>query len=229
MASQHDITHNPSQTATSSLSNEQLMDYIKKQKAKIKTLENKLIKYEGVTGQDKANSIEANKESSSTYLFWEFISKQSPFHQKLAKCALTSMITTFETSQLGQQYLPTVKSLFAKWKENVMLMKLGSITALEQKNAKLKALLARTHSINQKNIEDSNMLKQRQQEALNELKNMKERDGSERQVNLMTCSRLSLDIASDTITTTCQITCPPEDDDVMGLLPYLRQSVTSLS
>ena len=185
MSSDHESNNpisapNPSNSSSFTLSSDQLMDYIKKQKTKIKTLENKLIKYEGISGNDK--NITESKESSSTYLFWEFIHKQSTFHQNLARCALSIMFARIESSKLGQQHVPTVKNLFNKWKEKSIALKLSNFSSLEQKNVKLKALLARTHSINQKNIEDSNMLKQRQQDALNELKTLKERDGSERQV-----------------------------------------------
>jgi hypothetical protein len=171
-----------SSSAASSISADQLMDYIKKQKQKIKTLETKLQKYEQSSKTSKSKDSSDTTKDSSDLLFWEFIHKQSAFHQRLAKRALSSMIYTFENSKLGQMYVPTTKNLFYRWKEQTMLQKLTTITTLEQKNAKLKALLARTHSINQKNLEDSNMLKQRQQDALMELKSLKEREESERQV-----------------------------------------------
>lgn len=167
-------------TSASAISTDQLMDYIKKQKQKIKTLEIKLQKYELNLSSKKLLSNEITPDT----LFWEFLSKQSLFHQRLAKKAISSMIYIFENSKLGLYFLPTKKNLFNRWKEQCIQYKLSMMMTLEQKNIKLKALLARTYSINQKNIEDSNLLKQRQQDALIELKSLKEKEESERQVNL---------------------------------------------
>lgn len=155
----------------SALSPEQLLDYIKKQKQKIKSLETKLAKSQGNSATDGSISASSSKiNSKSNVLFWEFLSKESSFHQQLAKRAIGSMIYVLENSTLGRASIPTSKNLFDRWKNAIIAAK---SQALEQRNSKLKVLLAKTHAISQKNAEDSNALK-----------NLKERDENERLVGI---------------------------------------------
>lgn len=124
-------------------------------------------------------------------LFWDMVAKESEFNKKLAKQALSSLLGKLENSLLGKQYLMNVRNCFEKLKLHKFIQhakdmesKYDDMTkqtvSLEQKNTKLKALLARTHQANQKNIEDNHLFKRAQEEALMELKSIKQRDESER-------------------------------------------------
>ncbi len=79
-------------------------------------------------------------------------------------------------SQYGKMNILSLKNSFYRWKTTINKEKCESLVSinesniktiaqLEQKNAKLKALLARTHQASQRNAEDSNIMKQAQKEV----------------------------------------------------------------
>lgn len=183
--------------AGAALSNDQLLDYIKKQKAKIKRLEKEKethLKENAERGQrvDATLGARDNSPSSSdSSLFWELIERETPFRQKLAKSALNFLVGTISKSSMGKKCVASKRTLFDRWKHETLLSKMSSIsadlvdstksyTALEQKTAKLKALLARTHQSNQRFQEDTTSFKKIQRDAALQLKSLKERDESER-------------------------------------------------
>lgn len=89
---------------------------------------------------------------------------------------LGSMCNAFMNSQHGKTNVLSLKNSFYRWKTTITKDKCESLAAinegnikaiahLEQKNVKLKALLARTHQASQRNAEDSNLMKQAQREV----------------------------------------------------------------
>jgi hypothetical protein len=186
------------------LSNDQLLDYIKKQKSRIKRLEKEKetlhrenIEHERQIGSKIESTVKSESSSDNSSLFWGLIDKESPFKQKLAKSALNFLIGTISKSSLGRKCVLSKRSLFDRWKEHVFLSKISTLSielqdsnksfaALEQKTVKLKALLARTHQSNQRFQEDTTSFKKIQKDAALQLKTLKERDESERMALLET-------------------------------------------
>jgi hypothetical protein len=185
------------------LSNDQLLDYIKKQKSRIKRLEKEkeTLHSENVELKhqigSKAESTVKSESSDNSSLFWGLIDKESPFKQKLAKSALNFLIGTISKSSLGRKCVISKRTLFDRWKEHIYVSKMSTLSnelqdsnksfaALEQKTAKLKALLARTHQSNQRFQEDTTSFKKIQKDAALQLKTLKERDESERMALLET-------------------------------------------
>ena len=193
------------------LSNEQLLDYVKKQKARIKRLEKEK---ETLTklNSEQGRQIEAGAQpisssfSDDTSLFWGLIERESLFKQKLATTALNHLVSTVSNSSLGRRCLPSRRSLFDRWRDHIIQSKImtlsgalldsnKSFAALEQKSAKLKALLARTHQSNQRFQEDSTSFKKIQKDAALQLKTLKERDESERSALLETVRARNIETA----------------------------------
>lgn len=186
------------------LSNDQLLDYIKKQKSRIKrlekekdTLQKENIEYERQIGSKTESKGNSESSSDNSCLFWGLIDKESPFKQKLAKSALNFFIGTISKSSLGRKCVISKRTLFDRWKEHIIIIKMRAMSnalhdsnksyvALEQKTAKLKALLARTHQSNQRFQEDTTSFKKIQKDAALQLKTLKERDESERMALLET-------------------------------------------
>ena len=199
------------------LSNDQLLDYIKKQKLKIKRLEKekesltkenadqekKILSRVSSSAQIVSNS---NSSSDSSSLFWGLIDRESSFKQKLATSALNNFVATITKSGLGKKYVMTRQSLFDRWKNRTLESRVNSISqeliesnksyaALEQKSLKLKALLARTHQSNQRFQEDTTSFKKIQKDAALQLKTLKERDESERMALLETVRARTIETA----------------------------------
>lgn len=183
--------------AGAALSNDQLLDYIKKQKAKIKRLE-KEKETQLKENTEREQRVDATlgardnvQSSSDSSLFWGLIDRETPFRQKLARSALNFLVGTISKSSMGKKSVASKRTLFDRWKHETLLSRMSSITtdladsnksyaALEQKTAKLKALLARTHQSNQRFQEDTTSFKKIQRDAALQLKSLKERDESER-------------------------------------------------
>ena len=201
------------------LSNDQLLDYIKKQKLKIKRLEKekesltrenadqekKILSRVSSSAQIVSNS-NSNSSSDSSSLFWGLIDRESSFKQKLATSALSNFAATITKSGLGKKYVMTRQSLFDRWKNRTLESRVNSISmeliesnksyaALEQKSLKLKALLARTHQSNQRFQEDTTSFKKIQKDAALQLKTLKERDESERMALLETVRARTIETA----------------------------------
>jgi hypothetical protein len=150
-------------TGGNALSTDQLLEYIKKQKARIKRLEKEketLGKVNKEQELEKSNAIALQSEvksssNNSSSLFWGLIGRESSFQQKLAQSALNFLVKTISNSSLGKQYIPTKRSLFDKWRNGILQVKTEKIqndlkettksfNILEQKTAKLKVHM-RTH------------------------------------------------------------------------------------
>jgi len=172
------------------------LEYIKKQKLKIRKLEKAQEENSAATNGAQKEQISATATTVSSFssdgtVFWDLLGRSSPFQINLAKAALTSLVNVLKNSTLGQQKLPTKANLFRRWKMSHMEERLKSsqcaheeslktISSLEQRNAKLKLLLSKTHQANQRNMENTQTMKKAQRDALLELKSMKQRDESER-------------------------------------------------
>ena len=193
------------------LSNDQLLDYIKKQKARIKRLEKEKENLTKVNAEQE-RQIEAgvqpinSSSSDNSSLFWGLIDRESSFKQKLATSALSFLVSTIGKTSLGRRYIPSRRSLFDRWKEVTIQSKIITISgalsdshksfaALEQKSLKLKALLARTHQSNQRFQEDTTSFQKIQKDAALQLKTLKERDESERLALLETVRAQTIETA----------------------------------
>ena len=190
------------------LTNDQLLDYIKKQKSRIKRLEKDALQRESSEkGQMNGISKHGNdSQSDNSSLFWGLIDRESPFKQRLAKSALNFLMGTISKSGLGRKCVASKRSLFDRWKEKTVNCKITAISneltdlnksfvTLEQKSSKLKALLARSHQSNQRFQEDTTSFKKTQVDAALQLKSLKERDESERMDLLETVRMRTIETA----------------------------------
>jgi hypothetical protein len=109
---------------TSTLSTEQLLDYIKKQKVRIKRLEKDK---EGIEqALSAATSGRLNSESATRIdqtLFWDLISREQPFSQNLARSAINSLVSAISRSGLAKNSIPSKRSLFDLWKDSYLRCK----------------------------------------------------------------------------------------------------------
>jgi hypothetical protein len=198
--------------SSSVLTNDQLLDYIKKQKARIKRLEKDALQKESAEKEKEKEQINGTPkvgndlQSDNSSLFWGLIDRESPFKKKLAKSALNFLIGTISKSGLGRKCVPSKRSLFDRWKEKAAQCKITAISneltdlnksfaTLEQKSVKLKALLARSHQSNQRFQEDTTSFKKTQVDAALQLKSLKERDESERMDLLETVRMRTIETA----------------------------------
>jgi hypothetical protein len=200
--------------SNSFLSNDQLLDYIKKQKQKIKRIEKENLELQQNNkeilskSQNNSNSLISKQDHTTSnvdsILFWELINinKSQPFHTKLAKVAINSLISAISKSKIGKSF-PNKHGFFSRWKNFTIYQRFlinekqtqensKVLKELEQRNSKLKALLARTHLSNQRNNEDANVIKRSQKEALLELKNIKEKEDNEKGLLLETLRLASI-------------------------------------
>ena len=138
-----------------SLSTDQLLEYIKKQKFKIKKLQ---IDNEKLTNQF-SNSLNENSKN------WYSIEKKSFQNKKIVYTALKHFIKSIELLAYGYHNLKnkSYRKAFEHWKAETLIIRSAylskelaesqkNICSLEQRIAKLKALLARTHQANQVQI-----------------------------------------------------------------------------
>jgi hypothetical protein len=159
-------------TLSQSLSPDQLLAYIKKQKARIKQLEKE---NEGFR-KEKENFIvqsHALVQSEKVYefdplLFWPMIEREPQFVQNIARSSINSLVSSIghnglcRPSACSNSYAK--RSYFLTWKMATVQLR-GSeavgaeaslrseLQAAEVKIAKLKTLLSRTHQANQRNLE----------------------------------------------------------------------------
>ena len=116
----------------------------------------------------------------------------SEYDKRVLKVIIGKIIDTLANNGSGRRFQLSKKSVFLLWRHKAALQSTAQavhkqyedakakMVELEQKNAKLKSLLARSHQANQRNAEDSTVLQKAQREALVELKNIKQKDESER-------------------------------------------------
>ena len=141
------------------LSNEQLLTYIKKQKAKIKQLEIAGQNSNVLNDAHKHSVINSNGMQSLPHptVFWESVSKENElFYRNLAKMALSQFGYAIEKNSKNYD----MKLCFLLWKLYTLTKKSSeyaleskqlkdALAQSEQKIAKLKTLLARTHNSKQ--------------------------------------------------------------------------------
>ena len=173
---------------------EQLLEYIKKQKLKIKRLQTendaltKSLSSVQLIDKDKSgpNAAESEPEPGMT-------SSADPQHrQKSSKAAAANMLNLARYLDLFHKTETphTLRSSFMHWKLLDSLGRLTSLskeletaktanTAMEQRITKLKALLARTHQANQRNLEEFDNLKKAQKNAEGELKSAEMKTNAE--------------------------------------------------
>ena len=121
-----------SDKSSSVLTNDQLLDYIKKQKARIKRLEKDALQKESAEKEKEqingTPKVRNDLQSEHSSLFWGLIDRESPFKQKLAKNALNFLIGTISKSGLGRKCVPSKRSLFDRWKEKAAQCKITAIS-----------------------------------------------------------------------------------------------------
>ena len=137
---------------SASLTPEQLLEYIKKQKTKIKRLEKEketlVAKHaeeiaatllvtaitetttgkvttngESQKGDAKVAISSSSLSSNNGALFWDMLEKEPPFPRKLAKVALSMFINTIIHSNKGKQFQPSKRSLFDQWRLHTLEMR----------------------------------------------------------------------------------------------------------
>jgi len=152
--------------------NEQLMEYIKKQKLKIKRLETENESLKAATVAAPAATVGGGP--------WANIASEPRSRQQLAKCAMKFFLGSVGKTRSGQT-AGDRRSAFEHWKYCTLLRRSEALAkdlaqsqaataSMEQRIAKLKALLARTHQANQRNLEEFDNLRKAQKEAEGELK-----------------------------------------------------------
>lgn len=148
-------------TATSSKhSVESLMEYIKKQKVIIKKKQAEIDSL-----ANSSQGIGDNPLEMRAMLLGERLKAVFRLRRKLRNA-----FDQWRTKSYSKCLSTTKEALSTQTAANA---------ALEQRVAKLKILLARTHSANQKNIEDSNALKREEKKSKEELLQLKMREESE--------------------------------------------------
>jgi hypothetical protein len=202
-------------TISKGLSSEQLLDYIKKQKARIKRLEkeNEVLRKdkEARVVQSHALAPAEKQPGFDPLLFWELVGRETPFIQNIARSALNSMV--FSLCVNGCMNRKTIlhsgdakRKLFQLWKVQTLQMRSlsaekvvdelkSNLTASEQRISKLKALLARTHQANQRNLEDTAASKKATQDVSIELNSLKQKEELERVTMLESLRVQSIDSA----------------------------------
>jgi hypothetical protein len=144
------------ETQRGGASREQLLDFIKRQKLKIKKLENdnKALEFKLTVSSSGAPTMQ------SEGLFWGLIGRQPDFQQRIARAALRSMIGPFRRRNSVKIYFSTWKTALRKSKLVELEAKLEESTKnsieLEKRCLKLKGLLSRTHQANKQQVEDTN-------------------------------------------------------------------------
>lgn len=159
---------------------EQLVEFIKRQKLKIKKLEEENIKLEtkltaALATTPATVNVSAISSPQEPILFWELISRDSKFHQNLAKAAVTSLMMPFLRRISPKSCFMTWKSFNHNYKfiecEQKLEESVKNCSELEKRCLKLKGLLSRTHQANKQQAEDTNAIKRTQWEKTQELRN----------------------------------------------------------
>lgn len=199
--------HVEEKVSLTSLSSEQLIDYIKHQKVKISklTTEKDSLKaqldikqrelQEGniLVPNDSAVSLPVTITSNERpdLVFWGLIDRQPEWQKKIARSAISSMIIALRDYFYRLHPAITLHGAYDKWKSYATQKRLHQSTVsleeahkvnmgLEQRVVKLKSLLSRTYQANQRTIEDTDSMKRAQQEVVEELRNLKLREEDEK-------------------------------------------------
>jgi uncharacterized protein YlxW (UPF0749 family) len=193
MSSNACIPDEASESISSKASAEQLMDYVKRQKLKIKklTAENESLKSAAATastatamGREVGPGLETELESASNSRTHSANQVVSP--ERFLRCAVSRLLTLLTKLHSTTASSPTpisVVSSFAHWHrcveksraenaEKELAQCRSANVSMEQRIAKLKALLARTHQANQRNLEEFDLLRKAKEAAENDVKAM---------------------------------------------------------
>ena len=169
-------------TTATELTREQLLEFIKKLKAKMKRMEKEHDQYILAAAQQSREAVERRVSpgevvSQSPHspapacLFWEMIQHETLQVQRLAKLALRRLLNKSFSEEVNSE---KVGAAFGRWKANILHAKLDeavrNVTTLEQRCAKLKGLLSRTHQASKQQAEDTNAFKRAQRETSQELR-----------------------------------------------------------
>jgi hypothetical protein len=162
------------------LTKPQLLDFIKRQKLKIKKLETEnselLEKLAAASNSEVVFPTNSPSSGNSPNSTSELLRSKSPFHKLLIKSSLRSLFRYSQNSKSSPvQY-------FNRWKVNAQAVRLADLEhkleettknslELEKRCLKLKGLLSRTHQANKQQSEDTNAFKRAQREATQELRN----------------------------------------------------------
>lgn len=132
--------------------------------------------------------MDNSKNDSCEILFWDLsIASENSLQRKVAHAALKSFVSTLDR----HLRIRDCQLFFKTWKRVIDVEKICDLNtkissleknsaSLESKNAKLKALLARTHQANQRNMEDTNNFRKAQQATQKELDLVKQKEDQER-------------------------------------------------
>ena len=156
------------------LSRDQLLDFIKRQKAKIKKLEGDNVDLSQKLSKAGLPPAAASSSDVSLDASFSLLKPCTPLQQMMAKVAFRSLFPRARSAT-------SQRSCFARWKLTAVQMKLTeaeqkleeatkNATELEKRCLKLKGLLSRTHQANKQQVEDTNAFKRAQREATQELR-----------------------------------------------------------
>jgi hypothetical protein len=153
-------------TAASRLTVEQLLDYVKKQNAKVKKLK---LENDEIRSQLESAAPQAHTTGDG---FWREIGSRPEWQQRLAHGAVSYLL---QSLQKPNESFNQLRRAFLHWHR--LVAELDSIqvkkklseafesqSQLEQRVSKLKTLLARMHQSNQKNVEDTVLARKNQLE-----------------------------------------------------------------
>jgi hypothetical protein len=160
------------------LTSEQLLAFIKKQKAKIKSLEAENERLLKTTSACEAPQTRFAETPALVHLsasnFWITIrdKEASPFHHQLARLSLLRFLSVL-SRRASVSLNEHGRFAFLKWKlltaerrvfsqEAALSEARQNLTQAEQRIAKLKALLARTHQSRQRSQEDTQQYRKAQ-------------------------------------------------------------------
>lgn len=169
-------------SVVSRLTVDQLLEYVKKQNAKVKKLK---------LENDEFRSQLENRtsESQSNQGFWRDIRCRPVWQQQLARGVLHYL---FQSILRPKNFLIQLRRAFLQWHRACFEIKISQLemkisdasetkSQLEQRVAKLKTLLAKMHQSNQKNVEDTVIARKNQLEIALEYQQRMTQEEAEKQ------------------------------------------------
>jgi hypothetical protein len=174
----------PQNSVLGRLTVEQLLDYVKKQNAKVKKL-----KLENDEIRSQLSTVAATEPQPSGDGFWREIHNRPEWQRQLARGVLAHLLYSF---QIPKNLLTQLRRAFLHWHRlstelhtSVLKKQLTEAsetqTQLEQRVSKLKTLLSRMHQSNQKNVEDTVLARKNQLEIALEYQQRMTQEEAEKQ------------------------------------------------
>jgi hypothetical protein len=174
----------PQNSVLGRLTVEQLLDYVKKQNAKVKKL-----KLENDEIQSQLGAATASAPHPTGDGFWRDIHCRPEWQRQLARGVLAHLLHSF---QRPKNLLTQLRRAFLHWHRLTAELHTSALTKqlteasetqtqLEQRVSKLKTLLARMHQSNQKNVEDTVLARKNQLEIALEYQQRMTQEEAERQ------------------------------------------------